>query len=80
MSVAVELFSTSILGNPVTRSRHDRYVTVLTAYNVRSLQKFDLTASRFPLCAMTWRLMKPQKSDGETRCVSVALILSHTIH
>ena len=34
MSADVELFSTSILGNPVTRSRHDRYVTVLKAFKV----------------------------------------------
>ncbi|WFC99095.1 hypothetical protein MYAM1_001833 [Malassezia yamatoensis] len=34
MSAEVELFTTSILGNPVTRSRHDRYVTVLSALEI----------------------------------------------
>ncbi|WFD43185.1 hypothetical protein MPSI1_001840 [Malassezia psittaci] len=34
MSAEVELFTTSILGNPVTRSRHERYVTVLSALKI----------------------------------------------
>lgn len=34
MSAEVELFTTSILGNPVTRNRHDRYITVLTAQKI----------------------------------------------
>ncbi|WFD31033.1 hypothetical protein MSPP1_002062 [Malassezia sp. CBS 17886] len=34
MNAEVELFTTSILGNPRTRARHDRYITVLTAAKV----------------------------------------------
>lgn len=34
MSAEVELFTTSILGNPVTRSRHDRYISVLSAHRI----------------------------------------------
>ncbi|WFD25882.1 hypothetical protein MNAN1_000850 [Malassezia nana] len=34
MSAEVELFTTSILGNPLTRSKHDRYISVLTAFKI----------------------------------------------